>query len=447
MKRVLALLAIATMGLVACNKQPAPTPAPTPTTATITAADVTVEVGKTVQVNATTNSTAPINFIVDDSGTYTVSDAGVVTGVKAGNGSILLKVAAVEGKFTEATKTINVTVTAAPGPDPGYSGPVEGTSEWSLIGSLLDKSWDTDWVAAKDGDIYVVKNVKLTTGDQFKFRKDKAWTENRGAEGDVEPFVLTTGEGQAVVNNGKNLSVAADGIYDIYYNAAKEQMAVCEPGKTPNWKDAPVAASITIDGTFDDWGALEAGTFSKSVSDPYAPWEGVEEIRCYAKDDMVFYYIKFDEESLADAFGMEPNDMHLRLCINTDGEYESGYTNYFLEGYDFIIEGTFADGGAFVDFDGEFHQRISGSWTSLLAPENGLVEGKGAGVEYEIALYRTVFNEAANTSSVPMPMGDSFQTGIRFYYNGWAEFSNVPNSDVDEEAGNGWGYLMRVKFN
>lgn len=84
---------------------------------------------------------------------------------------------------------------------------------------------------------------------------------------------------------------------------------------------------------------------------------------------------------------------------------------------------------------------------AALAPENGLVEGKGAGVEYEIALHRDVFNEAANTSPVPMPMGDTFQTGIRFYYNGWAEFSNVPNSDVDEEQGNGWGYLMRVKFN
>ena len=169
----------------------------------------------------------------------------------------------------------------------------------------------------------------------------------------------------------------------------------------------------------------------------------MKEIRCFANEETVFYYIKFDEESLADAFEMEPNDMHLRLCINTDGEYESGYANYFLEAYDFIVEGTFADAGAFVDFDGEMHQRI-GSWVSLLAPENGLVCGKGAGAEYEIGLDRATFNLAANASSVPMPMGDEFQTGIRFYYNGWAEFSNMPNSSIEEEAGNGWGYLLRI---
>ncbi|MBP5488152.1 MAG: hypothetical protein J6X77_01120 [Bacteroidales bacterium] len=205
-----------------------------------------------------------------------------------------------------------------------------------------------------------------------------------------------------------------------------------------------VDSKIAIDGDFADWSALEVGTFSKSVSDPDAPWEGVAEIRCYADAATVFYYIKFDQESLEDAFELDPNDMHLRLCINTDGEYESGYTKYFLEGYDFIVEGTFADGGVFVDFDGVLHQRINGDWSELLNEKSGLVIGKGAGHEYEIALDRAKFNEVASASSVPMPMGDDFQTGIRFYFNGWEEFSNMPNSSVDEEAGNGWGYLMRV---
>ena len=214
---------------------------------------------------------------------------------------------------------------------------------------------------------------------------------------------------------------------------------------TVNAVEVPVAG-ITIDGDFEDWTKLEEGTFTKSYCDPDAPWEGVEEIRCYATEETVYYYIKFNADELAEAFTMEPNDMHLRLCINTDGEFESGYTSYFLEGYDFIIEGTFADAGAFVDFDGEMHQRI-GSWKSLLAPENGLVACKGNGAEYEISLNRAKFNEAANTSDVPMPMGDEFQTGIRFYYNGWQEFSNMPNSSIEEDEGNGYGYLMRIHTN
>ena len=114
--------------------------------------------------------------------------------------------------------------------------PVEGTSEWSLIGALLGKNWDTDWVAAKDGDIYFVKNVKLTTADQFKFRKDKAWTENRGADVDVDPLVCTTGQSFPVINNGKNISVGSDGIYDVYYNAGTEQMVVTIKDGNPVWK-------------------------------------------------------------------------------------------------------------------------------------------------------------------------------------------------------------------
>ena len=343
MKKVFALMAVVAMvGFVSCKKTPTPTPTPepepepTPTeevvTATITAADVTVNEGETASIGATTNSSATITYASADAAVATVDASGVVTGVKAGNTTITLKVDAVDKKFTEATKTINVTVNAV----------------------------------------------------------------------EVPP--------------------------------------------TP-------AATITIDGDFSDWPALEEGTFKKAVSDPDAPWEGVKEIRCYANEETVFYYIKFDAESLADAFDLDPNDMHLRLCINTDGEFESGYDSYFLDAYDFIIEGTFAEGGAFVNFDGTLHQRTyveekgKVTWLELLAPGNNLVFGMGNGTEYEISMDRAKFNEAVNTSPDPKPMGDEFQTGIRFYFNGWQEFSNMPNSSIEEEDGNGWGYLLRMTTN
>ena len=336
MKKVFALMAVVAMvGFVSCKKNPTPTPTPdpdptpTPTeevvTATITAGDVTVDEGATAKINASTNSSATITYASADAAIATVDASGVVTGVKAGNTTITLKVDAVDKKFTAAEKTINVTVNAV----------------------------------------------------------------------EVPP--------------------------------------------TP-------AATITIDGDFTDWPALEEGTFKKAVSDPDAPWEGVKEIRCYANEETVFYYIKFDAECLAEAKESATPAMHIRLCINTDGEFESGYTNYFLDGYDFIVEGAIMDEGEFVDFDGTLHQRI-GSWIALLEPGNELVFGKGNGTEYEISLDRAKFNEAANTSDVPMPMGDEFQTGIRFYWNGWDEFSNMPNSSIEEEAGNGWGYLLRMTTN
>ncbi|MBO4585216.1 MAG: hypothetical protein J5675_01290 [Bacteroidales bacterium] len=328
-------------------------------------------------------------------------------------------------------------------PKDEYTGPVQGESQWSVIGSLsvdaVKMNWDADLVLAADGDLFVLKNLKIAAADEFKIRENKDWTNNRGGD------LVELGKGFEVTNGGNNIKPAYEGLVDVWYNPAKEQMAVCEAGKAPAWTEAaqPQGGRITIDGDFADWAQLDAAMYKKATNDPDSPWEGVLEIRCYADPETVYYYIKFDSESLEDAFSLTPNDMHIRLCINTDGEFESGYANYFLDAYDFIIEGTIADGGAFVDFDGEFHQRI-GSWVSLLAPENGLVCGKGAGVEYEIALDRATFNEAANTSTVPMPMGNTFETGIRFYYNGWEEFSNMPNSSIEEEAGNGWGYLMRI---
>lgn len=326
MKKILTLLAVAAMfGFISC-KEKEPVPVVNPTTATITANDVTVEVGKTVSIGATTNSSAAITYTSDNTAVATVTASGEVTGVAAGNANITLKVAAVEGKFTAAEKAIKVTVTAP----------------------------------------------------------------------DVPP--------------------------------------------------TPTPQGITIDGDFSDWSELEDGTYARAACDPNAPWESVQEIRCYAADDMVYYYIRFDEESLAEVADWSTKEAHLRLCINTDDEFESGYANYFLEAYDFIVEGCFLSDGAFIEFDGTLHQRI-GSWVSLLEPGNDLVYGVGNGSEYEISFNRTIFNQVAYTSTVPMPMEDHFQTGIRFYCNGWDEWSNMPNCDVDEEQGNGWGYLLRVTFN
>lgn len=336
MHKHFALLAIIAMvGVVSCNKNPKPEPTPTPepdpdpVTATITAADVTVDEGATVSINASTNSTAAITYASKDAAIATVNDKGEVTGVKAGNTQITLKVAAVDKKFTAAEKTINVTVNAV----------------------------------------------------------------------EVPP--------------------------------------------TP-------VAGITIDGEFEDWPTLEEGTYTKFINDPDSPWEAVDEVRCYATPEYVYYYIKYSADWIEDLFANENEILPMRLNINTDGEFTSGYTSYFLEGYDFMVEGHLLSNGEWGSFDGGFYQRI-GSWVELLGENSGMCSGAGKGCEYEIQLNRAMFNEAANKSDVPMPMGDDFQTSLRFYFineaGKWDELSNMPNSSVEEELGNGYGYLMRIHTN
>lgn len=210
--------------------------------------------------------------------------------------------------------------------------------------------------------------------------------------------------------------------------------------------ESEYVAPITIDGDFADWAALDATKVVKATSDPNSPWDAVNEIRVYADEMFVFYYIEFNSSKVADllagSVGQE-DGLPIRLNINTDGELTSGYTSYSLDGYDFIVEGNLADAGAWTAFDGTMHQRLDG-WQELLAPGNGLCTGAGNGNKYEIQLTREVFNSAAATSTVPMPMGDTFQTGIRFYTSDWGELGNMPDGAVTDDNPHGYGHLLNV---
>ena len=120
MKLRLFLLAFLVPVLISCGEKPIPDPEPAEATITVISGDITLEVGKTAQINAVTNSTATIAFSTADAAVATVSATGEVTGVKAGNTTITLKVDAVENMFTAAETTVKVTVTASdtPSEDP-----------------------------------------------------------------------------------------------------------------------------------------------------------------------------------------------------------------------------------------------------------------------------------------------------------------------------------------
>ena len=211
---------------------------------------------------------------------------------------------------------------------------------------------------------------------------------------------------------------------------------------------------ITIDGDFADWAKLDASKVASAKCDPAAKYTAVKEIRVYADELFVFYYIEFDNDQLTDLLAgtndpadPEHNQLPIRLDINTDGEFESGYNKYFKEMYDFIIEGAIATSGQWSSFDGDLLQRINGSWCdpALLPAGSGMLAGAGSGNKYEISLIRESFNAGCATSSVPMPMGEEFQTGITFYTAPWGELGGMPNGPVTEDDAKGWGHMLTVK--
>ena len=84
-------------------------------------------------------------------------------------------------------------------------------SAWTVIGDLsnYDISWNGDLPMITDGKTHVAQGIKIAAGDQFKFRKDKSWDVNMGGE--------FTGLGSefAVTQDGANIVIGADGIYDL----------------------------------------------------------------------------------------------------------------------------------------------------------------------------------------------------------------------------------------
>ena len=128
-----------------------------------------------------------------------------------------------------------------------YAGPVEGTSAWSVVGTLLESNWGSgahgDYVMAEASEgIFVLKNVKLAATDEFKFRENKGW------DNAYKGVFATLGEAFDVDNapGGNNIKPELDGIYDLYLNVTVEQAAiVAKDGAQPAWKEVVVGGERT----------------------------------------------------------------------------------------------------------------------------------------------------------------------------------------------------------
>lgn len=143
------------------------------------------------------------------------------------------------------------TVTAPAGsPYPEYN----SASEWSVTGALSAyadagfKDWNNDlemWSTA-DGSKHVAKAVRLKEGDEFKFRKDLAWTDNFGGS-----FSALDAEFEAVAG-GDNVKVGADGVYDLWLDTDAKTITVTEAYLPyPDFKDA---SEWSVIGSLDAYG-------------------------------------------------------------------------------------------------------------------------------------------------------------------------------------------------
>lgn len=330
-----------------------------------------------------------------------------------------------------------------PTPEPvdEYAGPVEGTSEWSVVGTLLESNWGSgahgDYVCAESDGVFVLKNVKLVATDEFKFRQNKAW------DNAYKGVFASLGAAFDVDNEpgGDNIKPGLDGIYDLYLNVASAQAAiVAKDGAAPSWKPAgPVAAAITIDGDFADWAALKDGTYSKTFGDEDAPKPALTKAFVYADPNFIYVYFEWDKDLISYEAGVEHVPFHCYL--NTDGDASTGgYADQFADACsDVLLEGFIYPDGVLGSYDPGAYKWIgepnASGWgwapdTDNLFPEGGVGEGAGVEGKYEFKLDRAMF------ANVGLPIADVFSIGFDIQQN-WDSVGILPSVAPDESNPSG----------
>ena len=122
-------------------------------------------------------------------------------------------------------------------------GPVTGTSVWSVLGDVMDSGWDQDYHGVDlGGGIVALKNVTLTSSDQFKWRKNESWDISYGGN------FVSLNQGFGVSQYGDDIQPGLNGTYDLYLNTTLQQAAVCTKGTSPSWQSSPSGDILTVSG-------------------------------------------------------------------------------------------------------------------------------------------------------------------------------------------------------
>ena len=102
---------------------------------------------------------------------------------------------------------------------------------WSVCGSFTN-NWSSDFTMVQKEGYYVAENINIPAAAQFKFRKDRTWTEVRTYNGSVSKNTR-----YALDNNpdgAANIVVPGSGVYDIWLSLDASHFYLMEHGQTPS---------------------------------------------------------------------------------------------------------------------------------------------------------------------------------------------------------------------
>ena len=319
-----------------------------------------------------------------------------------------------------------------------YTGPVEGTSAWSVVGTLLESDWSNgahgDYVMAEASEgIFVLKNVKLVATDEFKFRENKAW--DNAYRGDFAAI----GEAFDVDNTpgAPNIKPELDGIYDLYLNVAVAQAAiVAKDGAEPTWKELPKALAWDYVYAMDDYYTNGIVKFGDGKSIKVSPKNVTLEIKFLATKWNTY---KNDNTAARQQF---PDGNTYRLRCNRLGKFGAGddcalfrFSNQTsTDGELMLNAGILGQGQATVSAGytwakNEWHTlTVVGDGTNLKVYDNGVEKASwaqnAAQLEDEWAIDGLVFSE---------DMGDGAEHVFGQTFFGYLAYMRIWNKALSAE--------------
>ena len=154
------------------------------------------------------------------------------------------------------------------------SAPEVVVTYWAVVGDMTNDSWGSELKMTLDGDWYVVEDVTILKAHQFKFRANGSWdapNPNRGAEGEADGVVIANDTETKAVQDGKNFSVSADGIYTLSINKAADKVKVVKTGEYVAPEEKPqVGGEKSIWGIVGDvngWAAPDIAMLTTETKD------------------------------------------------------------------------------------------------------------------------------------------------------------------------------------
>ena len=154
-------------------------------------------------------------------------------------------------------------------------------TDWGVTGSIMDLGWalngeedlpmmaePTGWMAAFD--------VVVEQGQEFKFRKEKAWTTNLGAT-NYQPYL---NKKYPLADNGQNFKLAA-GTYDLYVHPTFMLLYVLTAGEEFAYGDATQDQTVGENVRIfilnnSSWKTPFLYTYTgKGELEPYGRWPGM----------------------------------------------------------------------------------------------------------------------------------------------------------------------------